>query len=252
MKARDGLSVKPNFRVVQEKNKYIYIYYLQRSIAVPQSKKISILRVSRSAPSRSPPAKWLVVIREIVILHDEDLNYKRKKRCVDGHGDLEFSGTRKRMGIAVRGVAYLERSMKQLARGWGRRSRMSPMRSSKWLWAVWEHSSDHTCVTVEVHGISRDEINAYLQQQYRAALCVFIVSSVVVVVMVLRLGLLQEFTDWDRDKMRNACRVFAFITESLTFRHVSRHPNKGLVLVVVQQEYVLLLLYMQTTRQNTE
>jgi hypothetical protein len=35
---------------------------------------------------------------------------------------------------------------------------------------VWEHWSD---VTVEVHGISRDEINAYLQQ-YDAALCVFI------------------------------------------------------------------------------
>lgn len=35
---------------------------------------------------------------------------------------------------------------------------------------------------------------------------------------------------------QNAQRMprFAFITESLTFRHVSRHPNKGLVLVVVQ------------------
>lgn len=141
MKAQDGLRVKPNTRVVKKN-----IFYLYRSIVVPQSKKISILRVSRSAPSRSPPAKWLVVIREIVILHDEDLNQKRKKKCVDGHGDLEFSGTRKRMGIAVRGLLiYLERSMKQLARGWGRRSRMSPMRSSKWLWAVGALVRSYVC-----------------------------------------------------------------------------------------------------------
>jgi len=38
---------------------------------------------------------------------------------------------------------------------------------------LWEHWPD---VTVDVLGISRDEINAYLQQ-YDAALCVFIVCE---------------------------------------------------------------------------
>jgi hypothetical protein len=52
--------------------------------------------------------------------------------------------------------------------------------------------------------------------------------------MVLRRGLLQEFTDWDWGQNAQRMPRFAFITESLTFRHVSRHPNKGLVLVVVQ------------------
>ena len=81
---------------------------------------------------------------------------------------------------------------------------------------LWEHWPD---VTVDVHGISRDEINAYLQQ-YDAALCVFIVCE-----SLLICSNSHGESDTRIGTKCKGCRVLHLLSRAL--RHVS-HPNKAL------------------------